>query len=267
MYEKAVSALESAHEQLTAFTGTPESTRARRQCGAGWATPMIGQNDVADEVFTLADAEQLSAYARAKGVGRLSMWSLNRDRECGSDCPDVRVVSTSCSGASQDQAAFARALGESVRGHPDAGPPKRPSHRTPAPPRRTIRPPVPTRSGTPMEVPGRDPRRLASQCLRRKLEGTRPTTRSSTSLPCHGSCSARCCPARRRRRRRPFPQVPTPAGQRTVSTPRVTECSSTVCRSSRSGGPRGPESRGALVLQLTSPWRMPAKRGMLWDRT
>ena len=50
-------------------------------------TPMIGQNDVASEQFTLADAAAVNHFARAHGVGQLSMWSLNRDSTCGPPCP------------------------------------------------------------------------------------------------------------------------------------------------------------------------------------
>jgi chitodextrinase len=43
-------------------------------------TPMIGVNDVASEVFTLADAQLLLDYARSDGnVVRLAMWSVARD--------------------------------------------------------------------------------------------------------------------------------------------------------------------------------------------
>jgi chitinase len=43
-------------------------------------TPMIGVNDVSTEVFTLADARALLAYAQSDpNVVRLSMWSVARD--------------------------------------------------------------------------------------------------------------------------------------------------------------------------------------------
>ncbi|CAN5630651.1 hypothetical protein BH09ACT7_BH09ACT7_60340 [soil metagenome] len=49
----------------------------------GWknigVTPMLGVNDIASEVFTVADAQALEDFARAKGIGMLSMWSLERD--------------------------------------------------------------------------------------------------------------------------------------------------------------------------------------------
>ena len=51
------------------------------------ATPMIGQNDIPDEVFGLADAKQLVVVRAAHKLGRLSMWSANRDKSCGPNYP------------------------------------------------------------------------------------------------------------------------------------------------------------------------------------
>ena len=42
------------------------------------------------------------------------MWSLNRDRTCGSNYPDVTKVSDSCSGVKQGDASFATVLGADV---------------------------------------------------------------------------------------------------------------------------------------------------------
>ncbi len=70
------------------------------------ATPMIGQNDIPSEVFTLDDATQLLAFAQQHRMGRLSMWSANRDQSCGPNYPDVTVVSDVCSGITQDPGAF-----------------------------------------------------------------------------------------------------------------------------------------------------------------
>lgn len=75
------------------------------------ATPMIGQNDVRGEVFTLADARALAAFANERGMARLSMWSLNRDRSCDANWPDPKQVSDSCSGVDQGDARFANLLG------------------------------------------------------------------------------------------------------------------------------------------------------------
>ena len=43
---------------------------------------MIGQNDVAGEVFYLDDAADLKGWAIENQINRLAMWSVNRDREC-----------------------------------------------------------------------------------------------------------------------------------------------------------------------------------------
>lgn len=82
---------------------------------SAWArvgiTPMIGQNDVAGEVFTLADAEVVNEFARSKGVGKVAMWSLNRDATCESPLPTVlTVVQNSCSGVDQGTQTFADVL-------------------------------------------------------------------------------------------------------------------------------------------------------------
>ncbi len=74
-------------------------------------TPMIGQNDIAGEVFTLEDAEVVNEFARSNGVGQVSMWSLNRDSTCGSPLPKIlTVVQTSCSGVDQGSRSFAEVL-------------------------------------------------------------------------------------------------------------------------------------------------------------
>ncbi len=45
-------------------------------------TPMIGVNDTSDEIFTLANAQQLAAFAATKHLAWLSMWSAARDQQC-----------------------------------------------------------------------------------------------------------------------------------------------------------------------------------------
>lgn len=86
------------------------------------ATPMIGQNDVAGEVFGLAAAKGLNAFARQHRIGRMSMWSANRDATCGSNYVDIRVVSTACSGVKQGGATFTDLLGAGFGGRPFGGP-------------------------------------------------------------------------------------------------------------------------------------------------
>lgn len=84
------------------------------------ATPMIGQNDVAGEVFGLDDARSLNAFALGRGVGRMSMWSLNRDITCGPNYPHVNRVSDSCSGVEQGTETFHELLSAGYSGRSDA---------------------------------------------------------------------------------------------------------------------------------------------------
>ncbi|HTX01437.1 MAG TPA: chitinase [Acidimicrobiales bacterium] len=69
-------------------------------------TVMIGQNGDPGERFSLADASTLEGFARSEHLGRVSIWSLNRDSECGSDFGEVGVLSNSCSGVSEASLAF-----------------------------------------------------------------------------------------------------------------------------------------------------------------
>jgi hypothetical protein len=65
---------------------------------------MIGVNDVQTEVFTLADAQALENFARAKGLGMLSMWSVGRDNP-----GPVGAVLPTSSGLSDPAGSFSRA--------------------------------------------------------------------------------------------------------------------------------------------------------------
>lgn len=105
----AARALQSQIATGYAGAGQPlDQTRAWAKVGI---TPMIGQNDVAAERFTIPDADAVNRFARAQGVGQLSMWSLNRDGTCGPPLPTVlTVVQTSCSGVDQGDQSFAAAL-------------------------------------------------------------------------------------------------------------------------------------------------------------
>ncbi len=76
------------------------------------ATPQIGQASTSDELFTLDDAKQLNAYARSRGVGRISMWSANRDKPCDHDGAPLNT----CSGLSQQASAFSQLLGDGFVG-------------------------------------------------------------------------------------------------------------------------------------------------------
>jgi len=80
---------------------------------AAWSkiavTPMIGVNDTSDEIFTLADAQQLVAFAQSKHLAWLSMWSAGRDQQCpGGAQPSAEPA---CSSIVQAPDAFMTALG------------------------------------------------------------------------------------------------------------------------------------------------------------
>ena len=80
------------------------------------ATPMIGQNDVEDEVFTLDNAKGLNRFAHARGLSRMSMWSANRDLTCSDNYVNLKIVSSSCSGVDQEKQAFAMLLSAGFKG-------------------------------------------------------------------------------------------------------------------------------------------------------
>jgi chitinase len=109
-------ALDATHGQLA---GLYRQVGVNLSSASVWhkvgATPMIGQNDTADEQFTVADAHELRAFAERHGMARVSMWSLNRD----APCPDGAVStaghplhSNACSGVDQVAGEFAAALGQ-----------------------------------------------------------------------------------------------------------------------------------------------------------
>jgi chitinase len=114
MLDASISAAEGSHRTLAGVyerAGKPlEAEALWRKIGL---TPMIGQNDVPDQVFTLEDAEGLNAFAQERGVGRMSMWSLNRDISCNSrgEVQPAGVATHSCSGLEGHRGMFAEALG------------------------------------------------------------------------------------------------------------------------------------------------------------
>lgn len=75
------------------------------------ATVMIGQNDVRGQNFTVADASALTKFAARTGLRRISMWSINRDSQCGASFPELGLLSNSCSGAAQSALQFTDVFG------------------------------------------------------------------------------------------------------------------------------------------------------------
>jgi chitinase len=119
MLDASVAALDAAHGQLAAAY---ERAGVDLSDAAVWArlgaTPMLGQNDTLDDHFSLDDAEGLVAVAVERGLGRLSVWSLNRDLPCGPN--DTGLASAYCSGTSEGAGAFTSAFAV-VDGHLSTG--------------------------------------------------------------------------------------------------------------------------------------------------
>jgi hypothetical protein len=79
---------------------------------AAWSkiavTPMIGVNDTSDEVFTVANAQQLASFAASKHLAWLSMWSAGRDNQCPAGAQSF--ASPTCSSITQSAFAFSKAF-------------------------------------------------------------------------------------------------------------------------------------------------------------
>ena len=99
-----IAAATGLHGQLAAIF--PTLTAADRWAKVG-VTPMIGINDHADQVFSLADAQAVTAWARTTQIGMLAMWSLERDSRCPAP---VATKQLTCSGVDQAPFAFAKAF-------------------------------------------------------------------------------------------------------------------------------------------------------------
>ncbi|MCP1100913.1 chitinase [Aequitasia blattaphilus] len=122
MAENSINALKKTHRQLRIIY---QEDGIRLSDQALWkklgATPMIGQNDVATEIFTLKDAKKLNDYAQEVGLGRLSMWSANRDSVSNENSVGNQVVSNYYSGVVQESYAYADALSKHMKGSIAAG--------------------------------------------------------------------------------------------------------------------------------------------------
>jgi hypothetical protein len=79
MGDYAIQAATSLFNQLKTVYGSAR-TDAQLWAMVG-STPMIGLNDVTTEVFDQQEAREVLAFAEQHGIGRLSFWSLNRDKQ------------------------------------------------------------------------------------------------------------------------------------------------------------------------------------------
>lgn len=100
MAQSAISAAEGMHS----FWKVPYSSIE--------LTPMIGGNDVVSNIFTVADAATVSAYAVSKGLGGLHHWSLDRDVDCPLGSASATCNSYGTAGPLGFSHAFASGLGQ-----------------------------------------------------------------------------------------------------------------------------------------------------------
>ncbi|WP_250028793.1 chitinase [Paractinoplanes maris] len=109
MLALSLSALGNTHKQLSdLYLRLGQKLTSPQVWSRIGATPMIGQNDIDNERFTLADADGLARFAVDNGLGRVSMWSINRDAPCRGTFANVVVHSNTCSGVDQDPLAFSK---------------------------------------------------------------------------------------------------------------------------------------------------------------
>ncbi|MGP4054268.1 Calx-beta domain-containing protein [Mycobacterium sp. 4D054] len=111
----AIQAAESTHAQLSALYTQHGQSFGWNQLGV---TPMIGVNDVLTEVFTVADAQALEDFARAKKLGMLSMWSVNRDKP-----GNLGQATTNTSGTNAPEGSFSNVFNDYGTVNPVSGPP------------------------------------------------------------------------------------------------------------------------------------------------
>jgi hypothetical protein len=101
----AVDAATATHDQIAPLY--PTLTSAQRYALVG-VIPMIGQNDIAGEVFTLSDATYVRSQATRLGFGRIAIWSASRDQPCP-EGPNTRAQDN-CHSVDAPAGAFSKAL-------------------------------------------------------------------------------------------------------------------------------------------------------------
>jgi chitodextrinase len=105
MGDYAIQAGQSLRDQLATLYPNKSDAALWKMVGV---TPMLGINDDNKEIFTTADAAKLATFAQQKGMGRLAMWSINRDHPCGRP---TSFTENTCSGVGDSDWAFSRAFG------------------------------------------------------------------------------------------------------------------------------------------------------------
>ena len=104
MGQAAIDATTNTAGQLAPFY--PGTTAAQRIARVG-ITPMIGENDVPQEVFTVSDAQKVTTWAAANSAGMIGWWSVTRDKPCPNN---GTYASPTCSGTTNPEWAYAKAF-------------------------------------------------------------------------------------------------------------------------------------------------------------
>ncbi|HEY2053673.1 MAG TPA: chitinase [Solirubrobacterales bacterium] len=102
--ERALVATQAQVQTLWRAAGLPSS--AATAWGHVGVTPMIGVNDTTSERFTTKDATELAKFVEQRGIPRVSLWSLNRDSQCGGAFAKVGELSNTCSGVEEKPLEF-----------------------------------------------------------------------------------------------------------------------------------------------------------------
>jgi hypothetical protein len=104
MGDLAIQAARATHTQLSRLYPSRSDASVWRMVGV---TPMLGVNDDPEEIFTTQNASELTAYAKQRHIGRLAMWSANRDHPC----PGTPYADNNCSGLGAPDWAFSKIFG------------------------------------------------------------------------------------------------------------------------------------------------------------
>ncbi|MFC9235705.1 chitinase [Streptomyces decoyicus] len=105
MGKYAIAAATATQKQVKAALGIRSEAQAWKTVSV---TPMIGVNDVKVEVFRPDDAAELKRFAEKKGLGRLSMWSVTRDKACPGGAKPTAMATCSSIGKAANE--FMRAF-------------------------------------------------------------------------------------------------------------------------------------------------------------
>ncbi len=117
MFDATTAAAVASHDQLSiVYQRAGMSLSSQSVWEKLGLTPMIGRNDLPGEIFDLDAARSLNSFALDKGIQRISMWSLNRDKDCTSSDSQSGTASHMCSGIEQHGVRFGELLGAGLMG-------------------------------------------------------------------------------------------------------------------------------------------------------